>query len=136
MDPVASPSVCGSASTTLRRRPATPTPSKKLRRRLQLDSLPRPRLLAYTVPTWLPATRDVSAPFTERIGVRVMYTPRWITKLFATSSDFTKDVNFQIEPQIFDHDQEPMKSLRKTRVANPRASAEQRCSRQPSFFQC
>jgi hypothetical protein len=31
-----------------------------------------------------------------------MYTHRWITKLFATSSDFTKDVNFQIEPQIFD----------------------------------
>jgi Flp pilus assembly protein TadG len=63
---------------------------------------PDPDSLAYTVPTWLPATRDVSAPFTERIGVRVMYTHRWITKLFATSSDFTKDVNFQIEPQIFD----------------------------------
>ena len=63
---------------------------------------PDPDSLAYTIPTWLPATRDVSAPFTERIGVRVMYTHRWITKMFATTTDFTKDVNFQIEPQIFD----------------------------------
>ena len=63
---------------------------------------PDPDSLLYTIPTWLPASRDVSAPFTERIGVRVMYSHRWITKMFATTTDFTKDVNFQIEPQIFD----------------------------------
>ena len=63
---------------------------------------PDPDSIAYNIPTWLPASRDVSAPFTERIGVRVIYTHRWITKMFATTTDFTKDVNFQIEPQIFD----------------------------------
>ncbi len=56
----------------------------------------------YVVPTWLPASRDVSAPFTDRIGVRVTFTHHWITRLFATTSDFTKDVDFQIEPQVFD----------------------------------
>ena len=63
---------------------------------------PDPDSLAYTTPSWLPASRDVSAPFTDRIGVRVIYTHRWITGLFASTSNFTKDVNFQIEPQIFD----------------------------------
>ena len=55
----------------------------------------------YVLPTWKPASRDVSAPITDRIGVRVTFTHRWITSLFATSSDFTKDVDFQIEPQVF-----------------------------------
>ena len=63
---------------------------------------PDPDSLAYNPPTWLPTNRDVSAPFTDRIGVRVIYTHRWITRFFATTSDFTKDVTFQIEPQIFD----------------------------------
>lgn len=63
---------------------------------------PDPDSLAYTIPTWLPSSRDISAPFTDRIGVRVIYTHQWITRLFATTTDFTKDVNFQIEPQIFD----------------------------------
>ncbi len=56
----------------------------------------------YVIPTWAPASRDISAPFTDRIGVRVTFTHKWITKLFATTSDFTKDVDFQIEPQVFD----------------------------------
>jgi hypothetical protein len=63
---------------------------------------PDPASLVYSAPTWLPSNRDVSAPFTDRIGVRVIYTHKWITGLFANSSDFTKDVDFQIEPQIFD----------------------------------
>jgi len=63
---------------------------------------PDPDSIAYSTPNWLPASRDVSAPFTDRIGVRVIYTHRWITGLFASTSNFTKDVNFQIEPQIFD----------------------------------
>jgi Flp pilus assembly protein TadG len=58
--------------------------------------------LVYTPPTWLPTTRDVSAPFTGRIGVRVIYTHQWITKLFASTTDLTKDVTFQLEPQVFD----------------------------------
>lgn len=56
----------------------------------------------YVVPSWSPSSRDVSAPKTERIGVRVIFRHEWITSLFATSSDFTKDVDFQIEPQVFD----------------------------------
>jgi hypothetical protein len=56
----------------------------------------------YEIPDWDPADRDVSAPFTDRIGVRVVYAHKWITRLFATTSDFTKDVDFQIEPQVFD----------------------------------
>lgn len=56
----------------------------------------------YVVPSWNPANRDVSAPFTDRIGVRVTFIHQWITRLFANTSDFTKDVDFQIEPQVFD----------------------------------
>jgi len=56
----------------------------------------------YDIPTWNPATRDISAPSTDRIGVRVTFTHQWITKLFASTSDFTKDVDFQIEPQVFE----------------------------------
>jgi Flp pilus assembly protein TadG len=63
---------------------------------------PDPDSLSYIAPTWLPANRDVSAPFTDRIGVRVVYTHNWITNFFADTSDFTKDVDFQIEPQVFD----------------------------------
>jgi len=63
---------------------------------------PDPLNTSYVIPVWDPTTRDVSAPFTDRIGVRVIYTHQWITGLFATTSDFTKDVDFQIEPQVFD----------------------------------
>jgi hypothetical protein len=31
-----------------------------------------------------------------------MFTHKWITGLFASTSDFTKDVDFQIEPQVFE----------------------------------
>lgn len=63
---------------------------------------PDPDSLVYTPPTWAPQTRDVSAPFTDRIGVRITFTHEWITKFFAATSDFSHDVDFQIEPQIFD----------------------------------
>jgi hypothetical protein len=56
----------------------------------------------YVIPTWDPVGRDVSAPVTDRIGVRITFRHKWITGLFATTSDFTKDVDFQIEPQVFD----------------------------------
>lgn len=56
----------------------------------------------YSVPSWAPVSRDISAPFTDRIGVRIGYTHRWLTNFFFTNSDFTKDVDFQIEPQVFD----------------------------------
>jgi hypothetical protein len=56
----------------------------------------------YVPPMWLPSTRDVSAPFTDRVGVRIDYTHHWLTNFFFTDTDFTKDVDFQIEPQIFD----------------------------------
>jgi hypothetical protein len=63
---------------------------------------PDPDSTWYLSPSWDPSGRDVSAPFTDRIGVRVMFTHKWITGLFASTSDFTKDVDFQIEPQVFE----------------------------------
>ncbi len=63
---------------------------------------PDPDNTFYAAPNWSTSSRDVSAPFTDRIGVRVIFTHRWVTGLFATTSDFTKDVDFQIEPQTFD----------------------------------
>jgi hypothetical protein len=61
----------------------------------------------YAPPNWLPTTRDVEIPDTDLLGVRVTFTHRWLTKLFATSSDFTKEVEFQIEPQVFEVGFEP-----------------------------
>ena len=63
---------------------------------------PDPDNALYSIPVWNPTTRDVSAPFTDRIGVRVTFTHKWITRFFASTSDFTKDVDFQIEPQVFE----------------------------------
>ena len=63
---------------------------------------PDPDSSFYNAPSWLPATRDIAAPFTDRIAVSITFRHRWITSLFATTSDFTKDVDFQIEPQVFD----------------------------------
>jgi len=67
------------------------------------DPCPNPnRPLDYTPPNWLPVNRDVSAPFTERIGVEVQYEHQWLTSLFFSSTDFTTATDFQIEPQVFD----------------------------------
>lgn len=63
---------------------------------------PDPDNTFYSTPIWNPSGRDVSAPFTDRIGVRVMFIHRWVTGFFASTSDFTKDVDFQIEPQVFE----------------------------------
>ena len=61
------------------------------------------RPLDYTPPNWLPANRDVGAPFTERIGVEVQFTHNWLTNLFfGGTSDFTTSTDFQIEPQVFE----------------------------------
>lgn len=56
----------------------------------------------YAVPVWDPITRDVSAPVTDRLGVRITYTHDWITGLFGTTSTFDAEVEYQIEPQIFE----------------------------------
>lgn len=61
---------------------------------------PDPDSLVYSPPVW--SDRDVSAPRTDRIAVRVQFTHKWITGFFADTTDFTHDVDFQIEPQIFD----------------------------------
>ena len=53
-------------------------------------------------PWWDPTSRDVSAPFTDRIGVEVQFSHQWITNFFFSSTDFTTATDFQIEPQIFD----------------------------------
>jgi hypothetical protein len=56
----------------------------------------------YVPPIWNPVTRDISAPFTDRIGVEVQFTHNWLTGFFVPSTDFTTATDFQIEPQIFD----------------------------------
>lgn len=56
----------------------------------------------YVVPTWNPATRDITAPFTERIAVEVTYTHVWITGFFFGTTDLVVEADFQIEPQVFD----------------------------------
>lgn len=55
----------------------------------------------YSEPTWNPATRDVEAPFTDRLAVEVEYTHTWVTSFFFDSTDFTVEADFQIEPQVF-----------------------------------
>ena len=57
---------------------------------------------SYVAPWWDPTSRDVSAPFTDRIGVEVQFSHNWITNFFFSSTDFTTATDFQIEPQIFD----------------------------------
>ena len=63
---------------------------------------PDPDNSLYAAPTWLPSTRDVAVPDTDLLGVRITFTHRWITRLFATTSDFSKEVEFRIEPQVFE----------------------------------
>jgi Flp pilus assembly protein TadG len=62
---------------------------------------PDPDLTGYTVPVWNPDSRDVTAPFTDRIGVEIAYTHTWVTGFFRETSDFSATVVFQIEPQVF-----------------------------------
>ncbi|MGI9611115.1 MAG: TadE/TadG family type IV pilus assembly protein [Acidimicrobiia bacterium] len=57
---------------------------------------------SYVPPNWSPVTRDISAPFTDRIGVEVQFTHIWLTNFFFGTTDFTTATDFQIEPQIFD----------------------------------
>ncbi|CAN5854786.1 hypothetical protein BH23ACT4_BH23ACT4_10530 [soil metagenome] len=63
---------------------------------------PDPWRASYLDPYWLPASRDVSAPTTDRIAVQVQFTHQWVTGFFAPSADFTTTTDFQIEPQVFD----------------------------------
>lgn len=56
----------------------------------------------YTTPLWDPASRDISAPTTDRIGVQVTYSHTWITGFFQSSTDFSTATDYQIEPQVFD----------------------------------
>lgn len=62
---------------------------------------PDPFRATYDPPEWDPATRDIEAPQTDRIGVEVQFTHEWITGLFGSTSDFTTATDFQIEPQVF-----------------------------------
>lgn len=62
---------------------------------------PEPFRVTYMTPNWDPATRDIEAPQTDRIGVEIQFTHEWITGLFGSTSDFTTDTDFQIEPQVF-----------------------------------
>ncbi len=57
----------------------------------------------YTVPNWNPQDRDVTAPFTDRIGVAIDFTHDWITGFIGSGSlNFTTTTDFQLEPQFFE----------------------------------
>jgi hypothetical protein len=56
----------------------------------------------YTPPDWLPSTRDVALPNTDRITVRVEYIHTWVTAFFADTSDFDAEITMRIEPQVFE----------------------------------
>jgi len=58
----------------------------------------------YAPPLWNPSTRDVAAPNTDTLGVRVTYTHEWVTGFFKDTSQFTSEVEYHLEPQIFDTD--------------------------------
>ncbi len=55
----------------------------------------------YVTPLWDPATRDISAPVTDRLGVRITYSHQWVTGFWSSTSDFTTATDYQIEPQVF-----------------------------------
>lgn len=73
---------------------------------MRLDAVPKPRPAHPALfPTQLePVTRDVAAPDTDTLGVRVTYTHQWVTKLFRDSTVFTSEVEYHLEPQTFDTD--------------------------------
>lgn len=57
----------------------------------------------YTIPNWDPRDRDVTAPITDRIGVRIQLTHEWITSFIGTGTlDLTTTTDFQLEPQFFE----------------------------------
>jgi hypothetical protein len=56
----------------------------------------------YTVPTWNPLDRDITAPMTDRVGIQVDYDHEWVTGLFGSSTNHQLTVTFQIEPQVFE----------------------------------
>lgn len=57
----------------------------------------------YTIPSWDPRDRDVTAPITDRIGVRIQLTHEWITSFIGTGTlDLTTTTDFQLEPQFFE----------------------------------
>lgn len=57
----------------------------------------------YQLPDWDPRDRDVTAPVTDRIGVRIELTHEWITSFIGTGTvDLTTTTDFQLEPQFFE----------------------------------
>ncbi len=62
---------------------------------------PDPWRASYTPPPWLPSTRDIEAPFTDRIAIQIQFTHNWLTGFFSPAADFTTTTDFQIEPQVF-----------------------------------
>ena len=57
---------------------------------------------SYVQPVWDPASRDITAPVTDRIGVEISFTHQWLTGFFGSGMDLTTATDFQIEPQLFD----------------------------------
>lgn len=62
-------------------------------------SLPTP---PYAQPVWCPASRDITAPETDTIGVTVTYVHSWVTGFITDETNFTTTVEYHIEPQLFD----------------------------------
>lgn len=51
---------------------------------------------------WCPASRDITAPETDTIGVTVTYVHSWVTGFITDETNFTTTVEYHIEPQLFD----------------------------------
>jgi len=68
------------------------------------DWTPCPELgrALYQTPMWDPASRDITAPITDRIGVQILYSHKWITGFFGNDLNLNTSTDFQIEPQLFD----------------------------------
>jgi len=86
---------CGTAGTWM----GTPNPLPGCCDWSPCPELGRPN---YQTPTWDPASRDITAPVTDRIGVEIFFTHSWVTGFFGNDLDLNTATDFQIEPQLFD----------------------------------
>lgn len=56
----------------------------------------------YVEPGYKPTDRDVSAPTTGRVEVRITYNHRWITGFWGSTSSWTSSTIMRLEPSIFE----------------------------------
>ena len=61
-----------------------------------------PGAAPYVQPGYKPTDRDVSAPTTGRVEVRITFDHRWITGFFGSTSSWTSSTIMRLEPSIFE----------------------------------